>query len=139
MVKARAFIGFSFLPSVCLAFPQATTFGARSGQIEGACSNVPSLCPDVRRRGRGKVVLCQSRVEVKSPTPDEAAEMGTRDWPQQLKRGSWSENIGGGKSAVRYVLDGTGTVESFSDDGQLKSQVGPGSLVEATGPIVLEW
>lgn len=33
-----------------------------------------------------------AKVEVSSPSQEEAQEMGIREWPQQLKVGSWSED-----------------------------------------------
>lgn len=75
-------------------------------------------------------------VSITTPSPDDAADMGIREWPQQTKNaGSWSETVDDGESLVRYVLDGTGSV---SIDGQVNS-VGPGSLIEVTGQATLDW
>jgi hypothetical protein len=35
--------------------------------------------------------LCAS-VEVTNPSQEEATELGIREWPQQLKKGSWTED-----------------------------------------------
>ena len=91
--------------------------------------------------------LYESAVEVKFPNQEEAVSLGARDWPQQLKSGSWTEQIDSGKTAARYVLDGTGTVDVIllQEDGSPKvSEPTPhklvaGSLIEAVGPAKLSW
>jgi hypothetical protein len=83
-------------------------------------------------------------VDISTPSPEEAANLGVRDWPQQLKKGAWTEQVGGGQTVVRYVLDGTGIVETTTSDetGTDKKQrtsVGPGSLMEVAGEASLSW
>ena len=76
--------------------------------------------------------LFATTVKISTPSPDDAADMGIRDWPQQLKKaGSWSETVDEDQTLVRYVLDGTGAVNVVDENGQdEKTAVGPGSLVE---------
>ena len=85
--------------------------------------------------------LFATTVKISTPSPDDAADMGIRDWPQQLKKaGSWSETVDEDQTLVRYVLDGTGAVNVVDENGQdEKTAVGPGSLVEVTGQATLEW
>lgn len=80
-----------------------------------------------------------SNVIVTNPTPENAAEMGIRDWPQQLKTGSWEETIKENETVVRYVLDGTGTLCIRNNGSEKKQNVGPGTLIEATGECGLIW
>jgi len=73
------------------------------------------------------------KIDVSFPSPEEAADMGARDWPQQAKSGIWSDNVKSG--GVRYVLDGSGTVS----DGKGETRVGPGALVTVLDDCSLEW
>jgi hypothetical protein len=82
---------------------------------------------------------CMAVVSVTTPSPDAAADLGIRDWPQQLKKGSWSEASDPGQTLVRYVLDGTGTVEIESNQSSKSSVLGPGTLIEVTGEAHLSW
>ena len=86
-------------------------------------------------------------ITISTPTPDEAAEMGARDWPQQAKGApGWSESVPDDAVVTRYILSGRGTVSySSSGDGSGKTRgsprrkIGPGSLVEITGPTDVDW
>jgi hypothetical protein len=88
-------------------------------------------------------------VEVKRPDEAEWVRVrGSREWPQQLRTGSWSERIDSGGLVARYVLDGSGSVgvTLYAEDGRSKKnaepvyhELRPGSLVEAMGPAMLEW
>mmetsp|Transcript_19220 Transcript_19220/g.28985 ORF Transcript_19220/g.28985 Transcript_19220/m.28985 type:complete len:162 (-) Transcript_19220:75-560(-) len=79
-------------------------------------------------------------VKLSTPSPERAAEMGIREWPQQLKSGSWSEEVSDGQNLVRYVLDGTGDIEIKEKDGKSKvSTVGPGALLEVSDQATLMW
>jgi hypothetical protein len=104
----------------------------------------------VRTKGRPfcgpafRTTALAASVDISTPSPEEAANLGVRDWPQQLKKGAWTEQVGGGQTVVRYVLDGSGTVETTTSDetGTDKKQrasVGPGSLMEVTGEASLSW
>eukprot|EP00985_Skeletonema_marinoi_P008259 scaffold3701_cov77-Skeletonema_marinoi.AAC.4 len=84
-------------------------------------------------------------VEITFPTPEEAASMGIRDWPQQFHDKSWDESIPEGQIATRYVLSGKGrvTIDYYEDDNvarQRKNQrVYPGTLIEVDGEANLFW
>jgi hypothetical protein len=79
-------------------------------------------------------------VSVTSPSPDDAAAMGIRDWPQQLKKGSWEEKSNEGQTLVRYVLDGTGVLEIETDDlPKTTNKLSSGTLVEISGESSLSW
>ena len=82
--------------------------------------------------------LDAANVDISTPTPDEAAEMGARDWPQQFKKAGWSETVAEDKVVTRYILSGHGTVSS-ADANVPKRRIGPGTLVEITGPANVEW
>ena len=85
-----------------------------------------------------------SLVEISFPTPNAAADMGIRDWPQIYHPSSWTESINTnneGAKLTRYILDGRGRVTIDYVDistGQTcrivnKQRVYPGTLVEVTG------
>ena len=85
--------------------------------------------------------MADPSVQVTAPSPDEAAEMGIRDWPQQLKKGVWDEIVAEDRTVIRYVLDGTGSVEIIAGESEATqtAKVGPGTLVEVTGKASLSW
>ena len=77
-------------------------------------------------------------VEITYPTPEEAASMGIRDWPQQFHSTNWSDTIPEGGIATRYVIEGKGriTVDYYEEDDltyrkRINQRVYPGTLVEA--------
>jgi hypothetical protein len=85
-----------------------------------------------------------SLVEISFPTPNAAADMGIRDWPQIYHPSSWTESVNTNNEGVkltRYILDGRGRVTiDYIDNstGQVcriinKQRVYPGTLVEVTG------
>ena len=82
-----------------------------------------------------------------TPTPDEAAGMGARDWSQQAKSSpGWSESIPDDAVVTRYILSGRGAVSTSSSGdgpentrGSPRRKIGPGSLVEITGPADVNW
>eukprot|EP00547_Thalassionema_nitzschioides_P001680 CAMPEP_0194212440 /NCGR_PEP_ID=MMETSP0156-20130528/12321_1 /TAXON_ID=33649 /ORGANISM="Thalassionema nitzschioides, Strain L26-B" /LENGTH=170 /DNA_ID=CAMNT_0038940265 /DNA_START=78 /DNA_END=590 /DNA_ORIENTATION=+ len=79
-------------------------------------------------------------VKISMPSSEEAAEMGIREWPQQLKSGSWNEEISDGQEIVRYILDGIGNVEIKEKDGvSTVNSIGPGSLLEVSDEAKLIW
>ena len=85
-------------------------------------------------------------VEITYPTPDEAASMGIRDWPQQYHSTDWSDIIPEGGIATRYVLEGKGriTVDYYDDDDlsdrkRINQRVYPGTLVEVDGEANILW
>ena len=82
--------------------------------------------------------LDAANMDISTPTPDEAAEMGARDWPQQFKNSNWSETVADDKTVTRYILSGQGSVSS-ADANIQKRRIGPGTLVEITGPANVDW
>ena len=83
------------------------------------------------RRNKYPILLA---VKISTPSPDEAASMGIREWPQQVKSNIWSES---GSDLTRYVLDGKGYL---TYDKETRIEVGPGSLVEVDSePSQLVW
>ena len=83
-------------------------------------------------------------VEITFPTPDEAASLGVRDWPQTYHKSSWNEIVSEGNTATRYVLDGKGRVDVnyYDDNGREASRMDriyPGTLVEVDGEARLSW
>ena len=106
-------------------------------------AGVAAFAPNAAHRGRAPPLpssLSQLRaaggVVVSSPTPDEAADMGARDWPQQVRKApGWSESVAEDGAVTRYVLSGTGSVAVKGSS----QKIGPGSLVEVTGPAEVEW
>eukprot|EP00956_Cyclotella_meneghiniana_P011955 scaffold16861_cov76-Cyclotella_meneghiniana.AAC.1 len=83
-------------------------------------------------------------VEITFPTPDEAASMGVRDWPQTYHKSSWDEVVSEGQIATRYVLDGKGRVDVnyYDNNGREASRtdrIYPGTLVEVNGEARLSW
>lgn len=126
-VLPLAVVGFTVMPS-----GRTSTQSLPGGRLH--------RCPRTR--------LCESMVEVKvPPEADWVRVRGAREWPQQLKTGSWSERVDSGTLVTRYVLDGTGSlgVTLYTESGQSKNeepdyhQLVKGSLVEAMGPATLEW
>jgi hypothetical protein len=85
-------------------------------------------------------VIVTADIQISTPSPEQAASIGVREWPQQLKSGDWTEQVKDGNTITRYILDGTGTVSISSDDDSTQlSAVGPGTLVEVTGWASLQW
>eukprot|EP00984_Skeletonema_dohrnii_P005004 scaffold1769_cov132-Skeletonema_dohrnii-CCMP3373.AAC.21 len=85
-------------------------------------------------------------VEITFPTPEEAASMGIRDWPQQFHDKSWDESIPEGQIATRYVLSGKGrvTIDYYENENmdvrkRKKERVYPGTLIEVDGEANLFW
>lgn len=87
-----------------------------------------------------ETVLQMADVRVTNPQSDDAAARGIRDWPQQLKEGTWNEEAKEGRTLIRYILDGTGALDTEADDlGQKSFKLTPGTLVEITGQASLHW
>jgi hypothetical protein len=92
------------------------------------------------------------QVEISTPSQSKCETLGIREWPQQSKKGSWTEcttttsddddGEDSSPSLVRYVLEGTGTLK-INDKDETKNNrivIKPGMLVEIGGNNVeLEW
>ena len=85
--------------------------------------------------------LHMADVSIRTPSSDAAAQMGIREWPQQLKKGAWEESSSEGQTLVRYVLDGTGSLEVMDVESSTTSttKLSPGTLVEISGEASLSW
>ena len=95
-----------------------------------------------RSLGSTRFGLNMARIEVKTPSQEEAESMGIREWPQQAKsKGSFVESCEEGKTLVRYVLDGQSTVEITQSEEEPSQTISmrPGSLLEVTGEATLSW
>jgi len=100
-----------------------------------------------QRRREGVSPLHQSNIDITTPNPDDAADLGARDWPQRLRRGpGWSERVAEEQVATRYILDGSGSVSVSllnKAGGTVISStsrtIGPGTLIEITGPAEVDW
>lgn len=91
-----------------------------------------------------------SRIGVSVPSQAQCEALGVREWPQQSKTGSWNERVAPENTLVRYVLEGTGSLDVCSDETQDDESPGtkqsiavkPGTLVEiqpGTPAVRLEW
>jgi hypothetical protein len=76
-------------------------------------------------------------LKISSLSPNEAVNLGIREWPQQVKRGTFTEDVKEGAVATRYVLEGSATVSTTSDSAI--RILTPGTLLEVTGPTTLQW
>ena len=99
-----------------------------------------SFVPNSSRATRERIVM-MADISVTTPSPDAAAEIGIRDWPQQAKKGTWDETSAEGQTLVRYVLDGKGTleIEDMTDSSKQTTNVAPGTLIEISGGANLSW
>jgi len=103
-----------------------------------------SISPPHKHRNIHVLSATTNPVEITFPTPQAAASLGIRDWPQTFHRTSWVESVSEGQIATRYVLDGNGriTINYFENDGReslRKERVYPGTLVEVDGKATLKW
>ena len=81
-----------------------------------------------------------AEITITTPSSDDASDMGIREWPQTLKRGEWEEFSEEGQLLVRYILDGTGTLDVEDSEAAKRSiKVKPGTLVEVSGEAILSW
>jgi len=73
-------------------------------------------------------------------SPEESAERGLRDWPQQEKGpGSWQEQCKDGDSLVRYILDGSAVVTVTDSQSSISESLTPGSMIEVSDAAKVEW
>ena len=88
-------------------------------------------------RRRPLSITLAATYKVSTPSQGRAVELGVREWPQQVRRGSWTESLGPNDDAVaRYVLSGSVRVE---EEGGKSDILDEGSLLEATGPAQLRY
>jgi hypothetical protein len=87
---------------------------------------------------RGFVLTAQ--ISTSSPSQVEAEDLGIREWPQQVKRGRWSEEAKNGQTLSRYILEGEGIVFIADDKARKETKkLRVGTLLEVKGPALLEW
>ena len=86
-----------------------------------------------------------SRISISVPSQAKCEELGVREWPQQSKKGIWNEAVAPENSLVRYVLEGSGSLEINQGGDEATKEiisVTPGTLVEigaGTPDLQLEW
>jgi hypothetical protein len=174
MGTAFAVVGSKWSPTTTIA---TTTLIAKTSRIcphGDRCTSLSLvLSPQVssssgrRRKSRSQLCLLHKSnennmdnnnmvrvVDIQTPSSEEAASMGIREWPQQVKsKGtSWSEEVNTDTNVVRYILDGTGTLEicSVVDPRKVEEDakptrrecttiVEPGTLIQVQGPATLRW
>lgn len=94
------------------------------------------------RPSRPASLALSASIQVTTPSPDDAADMGIRDWPQTQRNGAWQEQVTDGQTLVRYVLDGQGKLtitDNSSSSSSTTQAVGPGTLIEVTDDATLDW
>lgn len=102
----------------------------------GTAKSFQKSCSLLSRTNRSYLQSTSNKISVTFPPPDEAADMGIRDWPAQVKNGQWQESVKEG--TMRYVLDGSGEVES-SENGVSLIKVEPGTLINVAEDCTLSW
>ena len=132
------------------SFRQRNVNGSPGHKIDAPTSTTKRASSRVTSRVTITTCLSAVQVNTRNPNQEEAVELGIREWPQQTKRGCWTESIEGNDATatlIRYVLDGKGTLEimptNTDDSPKSKTEVlkvGPGTMVEITGgPASLLW
>lgn len=137
-------INFLFTITVSTSF----TISSKSINFQGYTKRIyPSTSPTKKFNvfERFPVTLSTSlasstgNVVISNPSPDNAAEMGIREWPQQTRSGSWQETVQQDATVVRYILEGTGTLCIKTLEREKQNKIGPGTLIEASGQCDLIW
>ena len=123
----------AFSSTAPITFMIKSTFSPRRGFVSLSTYRSRAKLSTTTPRSCSVMRDMTMNVEVSFPTPGEAADMGARDWPQQAKSGSWTENVESG--GIRYILDGSGTLS----DGKSEVRLGPGVLVTVLNDCSLEW
>jgi len=70
------------------------------------------------------------------PSQQESEDLGIREWSQQTKSSSWTDEATEGQTLVRYILQGSGVLYV---DGESSKKFNVGMLVEVEGPVKLDW
>ena len=89
-----------------------------------------------RVHARPRLCLAAATVSSSTPSQAECEAMGIREWPQQVKSKSWTEQAQEGTELTRYILEGQGTLVV---DRSTKETLAPGKLITVSGPATLEW
>ena len=87
------------------------------------------------RSGHRSPIMCTTSdlLELTQPTQAQNEEMGVRDWPSTVVRGSLDDECDEG--AMRYVLEGTGQINCARES----VQVQPNTLVRVSKAATLQW
>lgn len=132
--------------NTALAFiPQLSLTSLSSRRCGVSSKKAPQQQHHVIQLSAIKTDATTNPVEITFPTPDDAASMGIRDWPQQFHSSTWTDTVSEGSIATRYVLDGKGrlTIDYYDDNGEMQriknQRVYPGTLVEVDGEANLLW
>ena len=86
-------------------------------------------------------VMVAASVSTSIPSQAECEDLGIREWPSQVKQGSWTETADADQTLTRYVLEGEGTLAVADNEDASKQSytLTPGILVTVTGPAALSW
>ncbi|VEU33661.1 unnamed protein product [Pseudo-nitzschia multistriata] len=118
--------------------------GRRSGARTEFQKPGPSWLPQsLASSSPSSLAASPPRTELSVPSQAQCESLGIREWPQQSKSGSWTEAVAPGNSLVRYVLEGSGSLEIVTDGETERQSVRPGTLVEIesseSSGVQLEW
>jgi len=118
---------------------RSTTFKNHAKNLNFPRSKEFKTLNKVHQRFGTSLASSGGNIVISSPTPENAADMGIREWPQQTRSGTWQETVQENDTVIRYILEGTGILCIKTSDTVKKSSVGPGTLVEASGQCDLIW
>ena len=122
------------LHSAPLARPHALVHRADAARMIDISSRTPGFAARARADARCAVSLSFT---LSQPSQAEAEEMGIREWPQSSATSELIDECADG--ALRYVLEGTGTV-CVENGGGDPVAVAPNSLVRVgDGGATLRW
>ena len=130
---------------ICVFIIAVTSIDETNAFLPPRSSSLTSTSVSNRYRPTSDLFATNKPVEITFPTPEEAASMGIRDWPQQFHSKTWSDRVSEGDIATRYVLDGKGRLTiDYYDDNNVKQRINnqrvyPGTLVEVDGEANLLW
>jgi len=119
------------------------------GSNQNPYSRVSSASPSTSSLSSLSMTTVGTQVEISTPSQTKCESLGIREWPQQSKKGSWTEYSSDEDiSLVRYVLEGTGMLNIITNNNDI-SQIDtttkkeiiikPGTLVEIDGKAELKW
>jgi hypothetical protein len=121
------------------------TFLARGGPVPvlPCTSRTRSLTLATTPATCTRLHAASTSISTSTPSQSESEALGIREWPQQAKkRGTFSESCGDGQTLVRYILEGTATVNVQTTTAENVSQsakLSVGTLMEVQGPCQVDW
>lgn len=130
------------LPSILLvlslsnyAFYFSDAFTIQRSTANWSCSS--GMISRNRRDAQDrKSTVLAATPKYNKPSQQESEDRGIRDWPQQTKSSSWTDEATEGQTLVRYILQGSGVLYV---DGKSSKKFNAGMLVEVEGPVKLDW